>query len=502
MDEHERPVASAAAHTSDGLVVGGGLDPKLYPSSYECELQALITVVKSWPDGMRALLAVDARSPVMAVAKFREAHVNKRAEYYQDGMLDELLRELERMEVVVFYWLKGHSGAVANEMADLQATRMLEEQPEAEAARPLRRHASLTFAFDRRPFRWAAERITRHVRERLREKSTRTMWRDTQDWKLRWKRGQAGQRRVLHAVQTRRLLLGDAASHEGDCGERARRVRCKCGHGICSSEHWMFDCRLPAARERRERVAERVDEVGIALAKGEGGRQHSATATTLEVLRGQEGVGADERLVAMKWLVGSIPEPAGAGKGARLAAERALAASADSWQEAAKYYRETREQFVQDEKTRARAYRFIDKLRRLITLRGPGVEPEPSDSQRAAIVEAVRVGGTASGALGKHHTWRQVLAALRSMGGAHVGLGVRRTDYGARLSGGQLWCSRTRYNDGDGDEGEWWNAMSGGRGLGIGDGAWQSADAPTPAPYVRRSRRLPRDSLGRRVKGM
>jgi hypothetical protein len=53
------------------------------------------------------LLAVDARSPVMAVAKFREAHVNKWAEYYQDDMLDELLRELERMEIVVFYWLKG-----------------------------------------------------------------------------------------------------------------------------------------------------------------------------------------------------------------------------------------------------------------------------------------------------------------------------------------------------------------------------------------------------------
>ena len=59
----------------------------------------------------------------MAGAKFREAHVNKRAEYYQDDMLDELLRELERMEIVVFYWLKGHSGAVASEMADLQATR-------------------------------------------------------------------------------------------------------------------------------------------------------------------------------------------------------------------------------------------------------------------------------------------------------------------------------------------------------------------------------------------
>jgi hypothetical protein len=50
----------------------------------------------------------------MAVTKFREAHVNKRAEYYRDGMLDELLVELERMDLVVFYWLKGHSGAVVH----------------------------------------------------------------------------------------------------------------------------------------------------------------------------------------------------------------------------------------------------------------------------------------------------------------------------------------------------------------------------------------------------
>ena len=108
-DEHGHPVASAAGYTCDGKLVGGALDPDRYPSSYECELRALIEVVRTWPDGQRALLAVDARSPVMAVTKFREAHVNKRAEYYQDDMLDELLRELERMEMVVFYWLKGHS---------------------------------------------------------------------------------------------------------------------------------------------------------------------------------------------------------------------------------------------------------------------------------------------------------------------------------------------------------------------------------------------------------
>ena len=79
--------------------------------------------------GARVLAAVDARSPVQAIAKFREAHVNRRAEYFMGNMLDELLVEVERMDTVVFYWLRGHSGAVPNEAADLQATEFLEQEP-------------------------------------------------------------------------------------------------------------------------------------------------------------------------------------------------------------------------------------------------------------------------------------------------------------------------------------------------------------------------------------
>ena len=96
-------------------------------SSYETELQALIDVLEVWPDRSRVMIAVDARSPVQAIVKFREAHVNRRAEYFVDDKLDALLRHLERMQIVVFYWLKGHSGAVPNELADLHATKFLSE---------------------------------------------------------------------------------------------------------------------------------------------------------------------------------------------------------------------------------------------------------------------------------------------------------------------------------------------------------------------------------------
>ena len=420
LDEHGHWVASAAGYTSEGLIVGGGLDPELYPSSYECELRALIDVVKSWPDGRRALLAIDARSPVMAVAKFREAHVNKRAEYYQDDMLDELLRELERMEIVVFYWLKGHSGAVANEMADLQATRMLEEAPVDEGERPKRRHASLTFAFDRRPFRWAAERITRHVRERLQCKSTRSVWRDGGDWTLRWGRGQAKRRRILQAVQTKRLLLGDEAYYEGACGARAAAVRCGCGHGACSSEHWMFDCCLPVAKEQRSLVADAVEELGSMLASE--GKQHRPTEVTVMVLRGRAGANGELRQTAFRWLVGCIPKPEGAGEEARSAASRALGASANSWRTASAHYRETKEQFLKDEKDRARAYRLVDRLRLLVALRGPCAGGVPTRAQRAAVVEASRRGnGLAAGGGGSHFTWRQELAAVEGRHARRLG---------------------------------------------------------------------------------
>ena len=138
-------VASAAAFLDDGSTVGGALDPiKLAHSSYEAELQALIDVLTAWPVNSRVLIAVDARSPVQALCTFRRAHVNKRAEYLRDDMLDELLRQVERMDTVVFYWLKGHSGAAPNEAADWYATEFLQESVGAPVCHGTRRHASMT----------------------------------------------------------------------------------------------------------------------------------------------------------------------------------------------------------------------------------------------------------------------------------------------------------------------------------------------------------------------
>ena len=410
--EQCRPMASAAVYHDDGTTGGGALDPWLYPSSYECELRALVDAVRAWPAGSRALLAVDARSPVMAVTKFREAHVNKRAEYYRDGMLDELLVELERMDLVVFYWLKGHSGAVPNEIADLRATTMLEDDPRVEAPVQPRRHASLTFAFDRRPFRWASERMTRHVNALLRDRSSRSEWRGVGDWELQWGRGRAALKKTLHRAQTRRLFLGDVASYEGECGERARAVKCRCGHGPFSAEHWLFDCCLPAAKEQRAGLIERLDDVNFTLAVLDGGRQHEATANALAVLRGQEGAEAEKRHRAFRWLVGCIPKPRVSNKTVRKMVMQAVSASGRSLQGAAVEHRPLKELFLAAERERALALKVYTRLREWAVLSGPGAAGSLTSERRAMIRSAPKGPGTALGGLGAHYTWRQAVAAV------------------------------------------------------------------------------------------
>ena len=413
-NEKCRPTASAAVYHDDGTTGGGALDPWVYPSSYECELRALIDAVSAWPSGSRALLAVDARSPVMAVTKFREAHVNKRAEYYQDGMLDELLVELERMDLVVFYWLKGHSGAVPNEIADLRATAMLEDLPRPEMPSQPRRHVSLTFAFDRRPFRWASERMTRHVNALLRGRSSRSVWRDAGDWELQWGKGRAALKKTLHAAQTKRLFLGDAASYEGECGERARAVGCRCGHGPFSTEHWLFDCCLPVAREQRAGLITRLDEVNFSLAVLDGGRQHEATANALAVLRGQGGAEAEKRQRAFRWLVGCIPKPRVSNKTVRKMVMQAVSAGGRSLQKAATEHRPLKESFLASERERVLALRVCTRLREWAVLGGPGAAAALTATQLTAIRHAPTGSGSALGSLGTHYTWRQAVAAVES----------------------------------------------------------------------------------------
>ena len=147
-----------------------------------------------------------------------------------------------------------------------------------------------------------------------------------------WGKGRAALKKTLHAAQTKRLFLGDADSYEGECGERARAVKCRCGHGPFSTEHWLFDCCLPVAREQRAGLIERLDEVNFSLAVLDGGRQHEATANALAMLRGHGGGEAEKRQRAFRWLVGCIPKPRVSNKTVRKMVMQAVSAGGRSLQ--------------------------------------------------------------------------------------------------------------------------------------------------------------------------
>ena len=411
--ERGQAVASAAALRDDGLVVGGALDANAWArSSYECELQALIDVVKSWPSGARVLLAVDARSPVQAAVKFRAAHVNKRAEYFCDDMLDELLRELERMDTAIFYWLKGHSGAAPNEAADLQATRFLEEEPLDVGRRPARRHASLTFAFDRRPFAWAAERVARHVHEVLRRRSHRSIWRPAGCWDLRWGKGEAARKRVLHSAQTKRLVVGDESYFEGERAARAQEVRCKCGRGRCTVSHWLFECGLPNATDQRATLREQVADFALCARVLNGGRPDAAAESALNVLVSGEA-SREVQQSTLGWLVGCMPTPRVTSMALRARAMAVVRQCADALRAAEVEYRQDKSDFLVEERRRSLAVKVVARLRVWATLKGPGAARAARDGHRGALAALGSSAATAVEALGPRRTWRQEDSVLR-----------------------------------------------------------------------------------------
>ena len=269
-------------------------------------------------------------------------------------MLDDLLIQIERMGVVIFYWLRGHSGAAPNEAADWHATDFLDAGVGLPIVRGPRRHASMTFAFDRAPFKWAANRIVRHVRVIMRARPSRTEWLGRGDWALTWPGGgdRAHLQKTLQKAQMKRLTLGDEAAFHGAQMDRATRVCCVCNAGPCSTDHWLFDCTLPAAAARRFALLHDVKRVGCRLQVLDGGKEHAATLLTAQALMGQHARGTVERKVAFRWCVGCIPRPVVADKEARGLAVDALTTCARSLVAARATFEESHDGFLEAERIR------------------------------------------------------------------------------------------------------------------------------------------------------
>ena len=71
--------------------------------NYLGELAAVLTALKSEPEGGRILIILDATSPVRALLKFRKCHQRTQLGYFASEWLDALDQLVARQEVVVFF---------------------------------------------------------------------------------------------------------------------------------------------------------------------------------------------------------------------------------------------------------------------------------------------------------------------------------------------------------------------------------------------------------------
>jgi hypothetical protein len=220
----------------------------------------------------------------------------------------------------------------------------------------------MTFAFDRKPFQWAAIRIGRHVREiaRARSKDQSGLGRRRLG-SHRWQKlgHNAELQKVLQGAQTKRLLLGDDARYEGAQAVRASEVLCKCGNGPCSTAHWFFDCTLPVAVVHRGLLLHKVRETGRVLElSDDGGREHGPTVIIALALRRADTLGVIERRVAFRWLVGCIPRPLASTAEAKACAVEALKLGAVGLRQARTIYCEAQELFTEAESARGLGVKY------------------------------------------------------------------------------------------------------------------------------------------------
>jgi len=369
--EAERMAAAYGGVLHDGSVVRGALHPhKQGRNSYLTEVIALIMLFRRVPTRARVLVVVDARSPVQALLAFRLAHVCKRGEYYEDELIDELLAEVERMEVVVFMWAKSHVGVAPNEFADMVVTRALEDEVEWIGTRTCR-HRSMRFRAERSVFREAAERMMGFVHDWLRGASVESIWRESGDWRLPYSDGQVSgeEKRVLRLAQQRRLLPADPSRHRGEVGGLLQGKDCSCGvGGACTTAHWFFHCKGRTAVEGRQLLCVEVKAAVRELEEDE--KRHEQSRCLLRMLQG-EGRGEGDENEATRWLVGCIKKPPHTGIAARRATLEVLKVAGASLLKAEALLRDEEELAVKWVKGRRLARRCGRKWWRLLVVQGP-----------------------------------------------------------------------------------------------------------------------------------
>eukprot|EP00966_Prymnesium_polylepis_P293726 6783351-Prymnesium_polylepis.1 len=186
-------------------------------------------------------------------------------------MLDTLLQEARRHEVLVFIWQRSHVGSPVNVWADTAADEIAKcsDPTDGTGVLPLVCAASEAYSmaddrWQRGPFRWAGTRAQRFVLERLQETVVNTMLPADDDFE--YGALPDGQRTVLDAVLARRAQIGDDRRYTGAMARgMAASAGCPagCRHrdgSLCqfSYDHVALFCQHVELRPLRQRWADEL----------------------------------------------------------------------------------------------------------------------------------------------------------------------------------------------------------------------------------------------------
>jgi hypothetical protein len=261
--DDERMVAAWVAIDNSGEVEGGILTADAR-DNYMAEMAAQLAVARK--DWTRAVIVMDATSPVLALWSFMSGCDRRRQRKYRRDWLDTWLGWLHDYEAVVFIWQTSHVGAPINEWADLEAARMAEEpdggiggdielQPIRYAALDLAAGGGLTAhgQIVRHGARsWSTRLLTVEVLRRLRLTSVGTQSRLPDDLDL--PRLAPALEDTAEQLLARRLQLGDERRYWSPVAKELVKAAGGCPLGCgCGFSWWdvAFNCQGACVVEMR-----------------------------------------------------------------------------------------------------------------------------------------------------------------------------------------------------------------------------------------------------------
>ena len=267
-------VTTVGVGFDDGSVTCGLFEEAEGSNNYLGELGSLVVALQAMPNGARPLAVIDATSPVSAWLRFRCVHHRWRQCYYASALLDELDRQVGRLEALVVLWQTSHVGSPANEWADCIADAGIAKARVAVGRGGLRFCSMRPRLPQRGWFRWACTRARRVVFARLSARSPHAVLVEPGDMEIGPFEPEAS--RLMAAVRCNAVLVADRVSKlPAPLAAVLRGAPCSCGarraDGAVVRPTWthkVFWCQDEGCVEGRKVFTEKLTAAATLISGG------------------------------------------------------------------------------------------------------------------------------------------------------------------------------------------------------------------------------------------